>query len=390
MPSMILKKGRDQRLKSGHPWVYAGEVERYRGEFEDGDVIDVKDSRERPLAFAHVNRRSQIVGRVLSFHRDPVGPSFVRDRIAEALAVRERMGLDTGVGRIVYSEADFLPGLIVDRYGGWVVLQALTLGMDRWRDTIVEALKDLLQPEGIYERSDLSVREHEGLQQVKAVLYGELREAQEVLLDGLKVRVDIVNGQKTGLFLDQRQNWGAAERLARGARVLDAFCYTGVFALHAARGGAVSTLGLDISEDAVGLARSNALLNGVEGRCTFEAGNAFDRLRALEGEGATFDLVVLDPPSFTRSRDGVEGAVRGYKEINLRALKILNPGGFLITCSCSYHMSEEGFRTVVNEAAQDARRRVRLVEVRSQAPDHPIRPSTRETQYLKCLILQAI
>ncbi len=397
MPSMILRKGRDQRLKAGHPWVYAGEVERFRGEFQDGDVIDVKDHRERPLACAHVNRQSQIVGRVLSSHREPVDAtdrqsvvSFLRDRIADALACRRRLGLDPDAGRIVYSEADFLPGLIVDRYGGWLVVQILTLGMDRWRGRIVEALRDLVQPEGIYERSDLSVREHEGLAATKGPLWGEMRGVPEVLLDGLRLRVDVVNGQKTGLFLDQRQNWGLAGRYADGARVLDAFCYTGGFALHAARGGAASVLGLDISEDAVALARSNAELNGLEGRCAFEAGNAFDRLRGLDAEGERFDLIVLDPPSFTRSRGAVEGAARGYKEINLRAFKILNPGGMLLTCSCSYHMSEEAFRGVVNEAAQDARRRVRLVEVRTQAPDHPVLPAARETQYLKCLVLQVV
>jgi len=390
MPSMILRKGRDQRLKAGHPWIYAGEVERFRGECEDGDVIDVKDHRERPMAFAHVNRRSQIVGRVLSAHREPAGGTFLRDRIAEAVAFRRRLGLDVKVGRLVYSEADFLPGLIVDRYGGWLVAQIMTLGMDRWRGQIVEALGELFQPEGIYERSDLSVREHEGLPAVKGPLRGELRGLPEVCLDGLKMRVDLVNGQKTGLFLDQRQNWALAGRYAQGARVLDAFCYTGGFGLHAAKGGAASVLGLDISEDAVALARSNAGLNGLEERCVFEAGNAFDRLRKLEAEGERFDLVALDPPSFTRSKGGVEGATRGYKEINLRAFKILNPGGVLVTCSCSYHMSEEAFRGVVNEAAQDARRRVRLAEVRTQAPDHPILPGARETQYLKCLVLQVV
>lgn len=390
MPSMILRKGRDQRLKAGHPWIYAGEVERFRGEFQDGDVIDVKDHRERPLACAHVNRQSQIVGRVLSLHREPADASFLKTRIADAIACRRRLGLDPEVGRIVYSEADFLPGLIVDRYGGWLVVQILTLGMDRWRGRIVEALRELVQPEGIYERSDLSIREHEGLPATKGPLWGEMRELPEVLLDGLRLRVDVVNGQKTGLFLDQRQNWALAGRYARGARVLDAFCYTGGFALHAAKGGAASVLGLDISEDVVALARSNAALNGLEGGCAFEAGNAFDRLRGLDAEGERFDLVVLDPPSFTRSKGAVEGATRGYKEINLRALKILSPGGILVTCSCSYHMSEEAFRAVINEAAQDARRHVRLAEVRTQAPDHPILPAAKETQYLKCLALRAV
>ena len=232
------------------------------------------------------------------------------------------------------------------------------------------------------------MREHEGLIPRKGILQGSLGEMVEVDLDGLRFRVDIENGQKTGLFLDQRQNWLLVGQMAKGKRVLDAFCYTGAFAAHALQGGAQSAVGLEISEAAAALARQNLEMNGMEERCRVEVGNAFDRLRAFDSQGERFDLIVLDPPSFTRSREAVEGAARGYKEINLRAFRILNPGGILVTCSCSYHLSEQVFRSVVNEASQDAKRRVRLLEVRTQSPDHPMLPGARETQYLKCLVLQ--
>lgn len=390
MPALHLRKGREIRIRSGHPWVYAAEVEREKGVFEDGDVVDIRDHQGRFLGRGYVNRRSEIVARMLTDRKEPIDEAFLRGRIQAALAYRERVVRDTEAYRVVFSEGDFLPGLIVDRYGPVLVVQFLTLGMEKRREIILACLDELLQPEAIYERSDVVVRQYEGLPQVRQVLKGSLDTKVPVREHGFAFVADIAQGQKTGLFLDQRENHEAFRGLVSGGRVLDGFCYTGAFGIHAAGYGAAEVLGIDQSEEAVAAATRHADLNGVADRCRFEVGNAFDRLSAFDRAHTRFDLVILDPPAFTRSSDAVGRAIKGYKEINLRAAKILVSGGYLVTCSCSYHVSENTFRNVVLEAVRDAGRSARLVEGRTQARDHPILLAARETQYLKCLILQVL
>lgn len=388
MPSLIFNPGKELRLHNGHPWVYEGEVETIRGTVEDGDIVELRDAHDRFLGQGYVNRRSQIIARLLTTSRRPVDADFFRQRIGAAIAFRNRFVHGTNAYRVVYSESDLLPGLIVDRYGPYLAVQVMTLGMARWKETVLDVLTEALRPEGIYERSDVSVREHEGLPQTKGLVRGSCPAEARIEEGNTTFLVDLVNGQKTGFFLDQRENRAAVRRLTAGARVLDGFCYTGGFGLAAAAGGAVEVTGIDLSASAVAMAERNAALNQMADRCRFRVGNMFDELRTYEAQRTRFDVIILDPPSFTRSKSSLAGATRGYKEINLRAMKLLTPGGYLATCSCSYHMTEPFFREMLVEAARDAERTARIVETRTQATDHPILLAARETQYLKCFILQ--
>lgn len=289
---------------------------------------------------------------------------------------------------MVFAESDFLPALIVDKFSNYLVMQTLALGIDRYKYLLADILDDIIKPDGIYERNDVPVRELEGLDQRKGYIKGEFDTNVVMVENGIKFLVDVANGQKTGYFLDQKENRAAIQPFVKGAKVLDCFTHTGAFALHAAHYGAAGVLGIDISEHAVEFARKNAALNGYEDVCQFEVGNTFDVLRKYHKEKNTFDVVILDPPAFTKSRDTVENAIRGYKEINLRAMKIIRPGGYLITCSCSQHIEPELFMDILYTAAIDAKRDVRVVERRSQAKDHPVLLSSKETEYLKCVILQ--
>jgi len=390
MPSLVLKRGRERRIKSGHPWIYAGEVFRWHGDILDGEIVDIRDHRERFLGRGYVNRNSRIVARVLTDQREEIDEGFFRRRIEEAVALRGRTARETDACRLVYSEGDFLPGLIVDRYGDCLVLQTPTLGMDTRKEDVADVLQELLKPAAIYERNDIGVRQHEGLDPQSGFLRGEMDPLVPIRENGLSFLVNVQSGQKTGFFLDQRENRAALRGWVEDGRVLDAFCYTGAFAVYAAASGARETIGLELSAEAVEMARLHAERNGFEDRCRFEVANAFDRLRTYDAAHERFDLVILDPPSFTRSKNSVEGASRGYKEINLRAMKILSPGGYLITCSCSYHVDRDLFLEIVVQAARDARRRIRLLESRGQAADHPILPAASETEYLKCLVLQVV
>ncbi|MBI4531641.1 MAG: class I SAM-dependent rRNA methyltransferase [Candidatus Latescibacteria bacterium] len=391
MASLILKKGKEGRLLNGHPWVYAGEVGLVKGGFDNGDIVDIRDASGRFLARGYANRASQIRARILTYEKDEeVDTTFFYRRIEAAVHLRKQIVSETDTFRLVYSEGDLLPGLIVDRYGSVLVVQFLTAGMERRKREIVNVLDDLLRPSCIYERSDLPVREQEGLSPTKGILSGVVEVPVHVEESGRRFLVDIANGQKTGFFLDQRENRSVVPSFSRGARVLDVFCYTGGFSVYAATAGATHVTGIDISAEAVALAGRHARLNDCTDRCRFTVGNAFDMLRRYDEAGERYDLIVLDPPSFTRGKEGVEGAIRGYKEINLRALKILSPGGYLVTCSCSYHIDEGMFTTIVLDAARDTRRILRLLEARSQAKDHPVLLTARETHYLKCLILQVV
>jgi 23S rRNA (cytosine1962-C5)-methyltransferase len=388
MATAFLYRHREARVLAGHPWVYRSEIERVEGEAAPGDVVQVCDARGKVLGRAHLNLNCQIAGRILTRRDEPVDEEFWHGRIAAALARRARRAPGTEACRLVYGEADGLPGLIVDRYGDVLVLQMLTAGMERTKPAIVPALAALAAPRAIFERNDPPQRRLEGLEQRTGFLLGHADLPLWVRAGAVELLADIARGQKTGLFLDQRENWQAVQALAGGRTVLDAFCYAGGFGIHAAAGGAAAVFGVDLSPAAVELAARTAERNGVAGTCAFRTGNAFDELHAMDREGKAFDLVVLDPPAFTKARDRVESALRGYKEINLRALKILRPGGILVSCSCSYHVDRETFLEMLHRAAVDAGRTAHLLELRTQARDHPVLLGVRETQYLKCAILE--
>ena len=385
MPSVSIGRRGEERVRAGHPWIYRSDVTNV--DASAGDLVEVRGGGDRTIAQALFSDRSEITLRVISTGPEPLSPSFLRDRLQAAIDYRASLGLDATAYRLVHGEADRLPSLIVDRYGDYLVLQALSQAIDRRAAEIATVLGELLRPAGILARNDPRVRLLEGLDQKVEVLAGSVPDRIEVREGAVRYDVDHWRGQKTGLFLDQRENREAALRYARG-RLLDAFSYNGGFALALAPKCA-SVLAVDISEDAVSRIRENAKRNGftnVEAR----AMNVFDELRELERVGARFDTIVLDPPAFAKNKASVNKALSGYKEINLRALKLLEPGGFLVTCSCSYNVSETMFLDVVADAASDARATVSLVEKRTQGRDHPILVNVPETYYLKCLILRKV
>jgi 23S rRNA (cytosine1962-C5)-methyltransferase len=385
MPSVSIGRRGEDRVRAGHPWIYRSDVTGV--DASAGDLVEVRSARDRTIAYALFSDRSEITLRVVAVGPEPPPPSFLADRLKAAIDYRASLGVDATAYRLVHGEADRLPSLIVDRYGDHLVLQALSQGMDRRVSDIVEALSELLRPAGILARNDPRVRLLEGLEQHVDVVAGDVPERIEVREGAIRYDVDPWRGQKTGLFLDQRENREAALRYARG-RLLDAFSYNGGFALTLAPK-CTTVLAVDISEDAVSRIRENARRNGtanVEAR----AMNVFDELRELERTGARFETIVLDPPAFAKNKAAVKKAMSGYKEINLRALKLLEPGGFLVTCSCSYNVSEGMFLDVVAEAAADARVTATVVEKRTQGRDHPILVNVPETYYLKCLILRKV
>lgn len=385
---VIIRKGAQHRIENGHPWVYQTEIGEIAGHFEPGDIVDVYNHRQRFIGRGYINPRSQIIVRILTREQENIDKAFFRRRIERAWAYRKRFLEEPEYCRLIFGEADFLPGLIVDKFGQYLVMQSLALGIDQYSEEIISILNEMFDPIGIYERNDVPVRRLEGLEQCKGFLKGTFDPLIQVRENGIPFYADIENGQKTGFFYDQRENRASIRPLVKDAEVLDCFCHTGSFSVHAALYGARRVTSIDISEDAISLAKKNAVLNGVEDRCDFQVANAFDALRAMSDEKRQFDVVILDPPAFTKNRGGLEGAVRGYKEINLRGLKLTKPGGFLITCSCSYHMDRDLFSAVIVDAARDARRTIRQVDYRTQAKDHPILPAAPETNYLKFLVLQ--
>jgi 23S rRNA (cytosine1962-C5)-methyltransferase len=350
-------------------------------------VVHVVDPKRRFLGIAHYSSTSQICLRLLSTREDPAEREFFRRRIEQALEYRKRVVTDTDACRVVFGEADLLPGLVIDRYADCVVLQTLDQGMDRARDTIVQCVQELLSPRAIVLRNDVPVRERESLPLEKAVLHGEPPVRPRIRMNGIEFDTDLLEGQKTGVYLDQRENYVAAAAHARG-RVLDCFTSTGGFAMHVAPR-AETVVAVDSSVHAVGLARSNAALNHI-GNIDFRQADVFDFLAAEVHGRQSYSMVVLDPPAFTKSRGNIEGAARGYREINLRALRLLAPGGILVTCSCSQHISEAMLLEIVAGAALDAGRTLRVVERRTQAADHPILLTVPETLYLKCLLLEVL
>ena len=380
------------RAASGHPWLFSSDIVD-RGDAQPGDALGVTDPKGRFMGMAHYSSTSQIALRLLTNNREPIDRPFFLRRLTQALAHRERIVSNSNAYRLVFSEADLLPGLIVDRYGPYLVMQTLSQGMDRARDVITHCLNELLHPAGILARNDASIRKLEDLPSEILVLSGEIPERVAIEMNGLKLEADLLHGQKTGIYLDQRENYVAAElaikRHAHG-RVLDCFSSTGGFALHTARK-AESVEAVESSVPAIGIAESNARANGIT-NIQFRKADVFEFLAGndLSRSARRYSMIILDPPAFARSRKMLDDAARGYKEINLRALRMLDPGGILVTCSCSHHMSEAMLFQIVAEAALDAGKTVRVLERRTQASDHPILLTVPETLYLKCLILEVL
>lgn len=387
MASAILIPGKEKRVLGGHPWVFRSDIARVQGDFTPGDVVDVLSAKGRFLAKAYYNPQSQIALRVMSLRQEPIDRAFIFRRVKEAVDYR-RSFADLRSCRLIFAESDRLPALIVDSFGDVLVLQCLALGMERFKQDVVDALVEEVHPMGIWERNDVPVRRLEGLEMTTGLLYGSVPDRVKMVENGVRFLVDVKEGQKTGFFLDQKENRAAIAPFVRGKTVLDCFTHTGSFALHAGYYGAKEVTGVDISGYACQFAAENARLNHLEDRVHFVEANAFDLLSQQSREGRQYDVVILDPPAFTKTRSAIESATRGYKEINLRAMKLVKPGGYLITCSCSQHILPDMFMKIVCDAAHDAHAQLRQVEYRTQGRDHPILPAAPETQYLKCGIFQ--
>lgn len=376
------------RVQLGHPWVFANEIDSIDESAQDGDIVTLFSHDDRFVGQGYYNSRSQIRIRLLS--RDPkavIDEQYFLEQIRSCWNYRQKLGYTENC-RLVFGEADGLPQLIIDKFNDYFVIQTLALGMDRWKSALVKALETVFNPKGIYERNDVPVRELEGLPQQKGFLSNPFDTRIQIRENGLKFHVDLDQGQKTGYFLDQQDNRRAIQHIVQDADVLGAFTYTGTFEVHAAHYGAKSVLGLDISANAVQMANANAELNGLSDRCRFEVANAFDVLKTWGKEGKNYDVVMLDPPAFTKSRETIQKAITGYKEINLRGMKLVRPGGFLVTSSCTNLVNPELFLQIIDMAARDARRRIRQVLFQTQSPDHPIVWGQENTQYLKFLIVQ--
>lgn len=388
MSNVYLKRKISPRVVNGHPWIFNNEVEKVEGDLAGGETVTVFTYDKKFVGKGYYNPKSQIVVRLLSRDKkDEINEQFFHDKIAQCWEYRKKLGYTENC-RLVFGEADSLPQLIIDKFNDYFVIQTLALGIDVWKPAIVKAINSIFQPKGVYERNDVPVRELEGLPQQKGFLSAPFDTKIIINENGLKFHVDIENGQKTGYFLDQQDNRRAIQHIVRGADVLGAFTYTGTFEIHAAHYGAKSVLGLDISENAVQQANKNAALNGLDSICHFETANAFDVLKQWGKDGRQYDVVMLDPPAFTKSRETIQKAITGYKEINLRGMKLVKPGGFLVTSSCTNLVHAELFLQIIDMAAKDARRKIRQVVFQAQAADHPIIWGLENTQYLKFLIIQ--
>lgn len=393
LPTVLLRPGEADRIVAGHPWIYEGNILRLSRPAADGAEVQVKDHRQRFLGVGIYNSRSKLRVRLLTHRREPLDAAFFERRFREAAALRARYLPGAMACRLVNAESDRLSGLIVDRYADVLVLQTSALGMDQRKPLLVEGLRRVWAPRAIVERNDTAGRRFEGLPEQHGLLAGELAGPVEVELHGLRFAVDLLGGHKTGLYLDQQENYARVAELLRrrppGAQVLDAFSFVGGFGLMAARAGAAHVHLVEQSEEALAVARRHAEANGLAECCSFEAANVFDWLKARTARGPheklvpPFDAIILDPPSFTRTREAVEDALRGYKEIHLRALRLLKPGGLLATFCCSHHVDAVTFQEIILAAAYDARRLLRRVAVFTQAPDHPVVPAIPETEYLK-------
>lgn len=388
-----LKKGEGRLLKSGGMWIFDNEIATIMGSFVNGDIVLIHDFDGYPLGKGFINTNSRITVRLLSRDEQTViDEVFFEKRVRDAWEYRKKV-VDTRSCRVIFGEADFFPGLVIDKFSDVLVVQSLALGIDRYKEMIIELLKKVLKEEGIqirgvYERSDAKVRRQEGMELVKGFIGSEFPTLVEIEENQVKYQVDVKDGQKTGFFLDQKYNRLAIQKLCKNAKVLDCFTHTGSFALNAGIAGASSVLGVDASALAVDQAAANARLNGLEDRVQFLCRDVFELLPELEEKEEKFDVVILDPPAFTKSRSSIKNAVKGYREINLRALKLVREGGFLATCSCSHFMDYELFTQTIGQAARSAHKRLRQVEYRTQAPDHPILWAADESYYLKFYIFQ--
>lgn len=388
MNKVYLKRKITPRVANGHPWIFNNEVEKVEGEVVGGETAEVFTHDNKFMGKGYINPKSQILVRLLTRNRsEEINEEFFLQQLSNCWEYRKKLGYTENC-RLVFGEADSLPQLIIDKFNDYFVIQTLTLGMDRWKPAIIAALNKIFSPKGIYERNDVPVRELEGLPQQKGFLSAPFDTKIIINENGFKFHVDIENGQKTGYFLDQQDNRKMIRHIVKDAEVLGAFTYTGTFEIHAAGYGAKSVLGLDISANAVEQANKNAVLNGVEDKCRFETANAFDLLKQWGKDGRQYDVVMLDPPAFTKSRETIQKAITGYKEINLRGMKLVRPGGFLVTSSCTSLVSPELFLQTIGMAAKDARRKIRQVTLQTQAGDHPVIWSMENTHYLKFLIVQ--
>jgi len=388
MIPVILKKKIGLRIENGHPWIFGNEIAETEEAIKPGDIVTVFNGDKKFIGKGFINPQSQITIRLLTRkENEEIDARFIRRRIEEAWIYRKRIGYTVNC-RLVFGEADGMPGLIIDKFGDYFVIQTLALGMDLWKPDIVNSLQDIFGTDKIFERNDVPVRELEGMVQKKGFLSATFDPRIIIRENGIQFVVDLENGQKTGYFLDQQDNRRAIQHIVKDAEVLGAFCYTGSFELHAGFYGARSVLGLDISENAIAQAKRNALLNGLEDKVHFEAVNAFDVLKKWSREQKKFDVVMLDPPAFTKSRENISKAISGYKEINLRGMKLLRSGGFLVTSSCTNLVSPAVFLDTIRSAAKDAGKKIREVVYQAQSPDHPIAWGLENTHYLKFLIVE--
>jgi len=387
MTKVYLNKKINPRIAQGHPWIYNNEVDRIAGPIEAGDIVEVYFFDGQLAGRGYINPNSQIIIRLLTRKREEIDASFFYEKIKTAWEYRQQLGYTENC-RLVFGEADGLPALIIDKFNDYFVLQTLSLGIDIWKQAIVEAIQKIFSPKGIYERNDVPVRELEGLTQIKDFLTAPFPTEIIIKENDLQFYVNIETGQKTGYFLDQQDNRRAIKEIVKGADVLGAFTYTGTFEIHAAHYGAKSVLGIDISEGAVAQANKNAALNKLDHIVKFEAMNAFDVLKKWGKEGRKYDVVMLDPPAFTKSRNNIDKAITGYKEINLRGMQMIRNGGFLVTSSCTNLVSPELFLETIQMAAWDAKKRIRQVTYQSQSSDHPIIWGMENTHYLKFLIVE--
>ena len=391
----VLKKGEGRALKSGGPWVYDNEIASIMGNFENGDIVIVRDFDGYPLGRGFINTNSKIRIRMMTRNENQeIDREFLKMRVRDAWEYRKKT-VDISSCRVIFGEADFLPGMVIDKFSDVLVVQSLALGIDKLKMIIIEELKSAMAEDGItirgvYERSDAKVRLQEGMERVKGFIGEPFDTKVQIVENGVKYIVDIEDGQKTGFFLDQKYNRLAIHRLCKDAKVLDCFTHTGSFALNAGIAGAKSVTGVDASQLAVDQATENAELNGLEKRVKFICEDVFELLPKLEAEGEKYDVVILDPPAFTKSKNSIKNAVKGYREINLRGMKLVKDGGYLATCSCSHFMSYELFTQTIGQAARNVHKRLRQVEYRTQAADHPILWSADESYYLKFYIFQVI